>query len=642
MGKIKRAWFTTFNLDISFFEKYMLSALIGTSYQDLRSPYDYEALSANLANEQDFQDNEQIEVKVFYDYRALIASGKTKQTTVHLHPIDIRQVSGLNSNVKFTYGVFHPKVILIETYKSEYWLMVSSSNLTFGGWSRNREGFFCEKIEDTDAAREIGIFFSGITTSIRGFEDNPLIEKLNRGKFGNNNSKWYFFSSFDKNKFIDQLNYIDKKLPLRVWSPYFAEDLPGLVDEIQEEHFETIEIVPSKNEGQKIRITEESYNKCLIKEGVSFKQDKLPYVAREAFVHAKIWLTPKALAIGSWNMTRSGINESKDGNNNIEAGIIYELTPKEYQVVLDNSTITALKSHEHFKKEELDSEKEEILDKFKLVVDIVVDWEKLQVQLQNPTYNKLIRQIDEDDFIKLPGIGKRKIRDLQEFIDIRSYTRIFLTDRFFEIEIKNGETVYKGYLREIGLTSRPVNSFENLDDYLKGWVMERPEDKKELHKLAYPVEEDTGDGISTQTRNILYSNDQNAWFTSFHAFECIINRINHSSDCYAKEKIAILKRIGRVLPGSLSELKIHLETLLERFRNDRSKFLKSPIYLWFIIEKANYVFSYFNNEIGIKSEFIKPIKNLDFNEFLNKEQIKDISEDSLEKWIYFIINKLKN
>jgi hypothetical protein len=29
IGKVKRAWFTTFNLDISFFEKYILSALMG-------------------------------------------------------------------------------------------------------------------------------------------------------------------------------------------------------------------------------------------------------------------------------------------------------------------------------------------------------------------------------------------------------------------------------------------------------------------------------------------------------------------------------------------------------------------------------------------------------------------------------------
>ena len=53
MGKVKRAWFTTFNLDISFFEKYILSSLQGVSYETIRSPLDYEALSVNLSNDED-------------------------------------------------------------------------------------------------------------------------------------------------------------------------------------------------------------------------------------------------------------------------------------------------------------------------------------------------------------------------------------------------------------------------------------------------------------------------------------------------------------------------------------------------------------------------------------------------------------
>ncbi len=72
---------------------------------------------------------------------------------------------------------------------------------------------------------------------------------------GQNKSRWYFFSSFSPERFIDQINYSEDKLPLRVWSPYFADDLPKLIDNLQEDHFETIEIIPAKNEMQKIRIT---------------------------------------------------------------------------------------------------------------------------------------------------------------------------------------------------------------------------------------------------------------------------------------------------------------------------------------------------------------------------------------------------
>jgi hypothetical protein len=72
----------------------------------------------------------------------------------------------------FKDGVFHPKVSIIESYEGKYYLMVSSANLTLGGWARNRECFFFEEIKNTQAGRDIGKFFGGVAASIRGFEGN--------------------------------------------------------------------------------------------------------------------------------------------------------------------------------------------------------------------------------------------------------------------------------------------------------------------------------------------------------------------------------------------------------------------------------------------------------------------------------------
>lgn len=644
MHPIKRAWFTTFNLDISFFEKYILSALVGISYENLKTVYDYEALNTNLANDNESLNNDKIEVKVFYDYRALMITSKPKQTSIHLHAIDLKLISGLNSNRKFTEGVFHPKVTLIETYNGDYWLMVSSANLTFGGWSRNRESFFCDKIEDKDNAREVKNFFDNIISSVKDNSQLPLPQRLASNTFPKENSKWYFFSSFSNDSFINQLNNTNNKVPLTVWSPYFSDDLPDLVEELQTEHFSEIQIIPavsSKNENQKIRITKDSYLKCAKKEGVTFRKDKLPNTAQECFVHAKVWLAPKALAIGSWNMTRSGINESEYSNNNIEAGIIYQLKPSEYDEILVKNPTSALVSPNHFKKEELEKEKDEILDKFALSVDLILDWDELSIQIQNPSYSKLLKQIDSNDIIKLPGKGKLKISRLENPIDIRDYKHTYLIDRFFEIESKNGKILYKGYIREINLDSRPVNSFENIDDYLKGWVLEAPEDKEELHRLAYNTEESTDD-LNIQTKKNLFGDEQNAWFTSFHAFECILKRINRSREFYVKEKKVELKRIGRILPGSLSELRTHLEFLLKTYQEDKCNFIKrkSPIYLWFLVEKANYVFKYFNEEINIEREKIKKLKNIEFENLLLHAEAEKIGKENLEKWKNYIISKL--
>lgn len=70
--------------------------------------------------------------------------------------------------------------------------------------------------------------------------------------------------------------------------------------------------------------------------------------------------------------------------------------------------------------------------------------------------------------------------------------------------------------------------------------------------------------------------------------------------------------------------------------------MKSPIYLWFLIEKANFVFSYFNNAININSEFIRPIKNLKLKEALSESDLQGIGEENFEKWRNYIVNKLKS
>ena len=116
IGKLKRAWFTTFNLDISFFEKYILTAVLGSSYLNLKIPQDYESLNESLANDLADLDGEKVEVKVFYDFRALMHTGRPKQTTLPIYAVDVKELRSKNK-LRFNEGVFHPKVCVFESYK---------------------------------------------------------------------------------------------------------------------------------------------------------------------------------------------------------------------------------------------------------------------------------------------------------------------------------------------------------------------------------------------------------------------------------------------------------------------------------------------------------------------------------------------
>ncbi len=639
MGKVKRAWFTTFNLDISFFEKFILSALQGISYDSLQSPMDYEALSINLSNDTDEIEEGKIEVKVFYDPRAVKTSGKQKQTAVQLYPIDVKTIQSRENNLQFTQGVFHPKVILIESVSGEYWLMASSANLTFGGWAENRESFFFEKITDTRVARELGLFFSSITSSFKELNEHPLLKKLQIGKMSGEQSRWQFHSSFSKKGFINKL--MDTTTELCVWSPYFADELSNLLEEIKEYGFERISIIPAKTITQKIRITEKSFQAAKEIDGITFHQDKLPAAAVDAFVHGKLWLTPKTLAIGSWNMTHAGMNLGNKGNNNIEAGIIYQLTSREYQQIQANYLLGALKTPQHITEAELDEEKEGLLEPFVVAVDILIDWNSLQLTLVTPSYAKLLKHISEDDIIVLPGFGKQSIRILEKSFSIRQHSSAFLTDRYFEIITKTGSIAYKGFIREKGLAQRPASEFKSIDDFLKGWLNELPEDREELHRPAFDVGEAFDDEVSRATHEILTSGHQNDWFTGFQAFESILSRIHKTTHQPVKQKRMQLIQIGRVIPGSLNELRKHLLQLQHLLQEKKEEFNKSPIYLWFLIEKANFVFRQYNQAIQIAYEYIASIKNIPFMELFTQEQIKQLGKENIEKWRQYTLQKLR-
>ncbi len=639
IGKLKRAWFTTFNLDISFFEKYILTAVLGSSYLNLKIPQDYESLNESLANDLSDLDGEKVEVKVFYDFRALMHTGRPKQTTIPIYAIDVKELNSKNK-LRFNDGVFHPKVCLFESYKGEFWLLVSSANLTFGGWSKNRESFFLEKITESDTATEVSQFFQAVSKPFSELKNNQLFKELkNKKNFSEETSNWQFNSSFSEKKFLEHILPKNTSPFLRTWSPYFAKDL----DQLLKTHFsgfEQLEIVTYKNINNKIRITQEAYMACLDIESLTFKQEKLHPSALESLVHAKVWLTNSILAIGSWNMTKSGMNISETHNNNLEAGVIIQLNEDDFAEVMKHANVSNLTAPEHYKEEELENEKDGLLNSFTLTADVLINWDKLIIELTHPSYESLIENIDQSTTICLPGLGKVPIQHLKEGISFRQSTKSFLMDRYFEIE-NDGKILFSGYLRESGLSNRPTHRFETLDDYLKGWVLERPEDKKELHRLNFTQEDDlNGQELLENSQQILSGTGQNAWFTSFFAFECIANRINETIALSDKERNKQLKLIGRVLPGSLSELKGHLSSLSELYLQDPKNFAKSPIYLWFLIEKANQLISNFNSLIQIESEQIEYIENLPWDEILPKEVLSEIGTDKLNDWKDYLIKKM--
>lgn len=629
LGSIKRAWFTTFNLNIEFFEKYILSAVLGLSYKDLNTAYDFEQLTHLLASNSDDAKEGKTEVRVFYDSRALEISAKPKQTAFHLHPIDVKQF-----DKKFHQGVFHPKVILLENTQSDYWLMVSSANLTFGGWSQNRECFFCNKIATSEQAKVIGAFFSTVVTKSRVKDAlvSDLLNKLIRGrKFNGIDSNWRFCSSFSSTSFYEDLKSDGHSL--QIWSPYFGNNLAAMVQELKST-FSEIKIIPSPNHQAKIGLTASQFEATKVA-GASFYKEKPRSASHDIFSHAKVWLTKQKLAIGSWNMTEAGTNTAAQGNN-IEAGVILDISSKDFNTIKEHYLLTSLDDPQFSDPHELEDGVKELLQPWSIACELTLNWESQKIELSNPTYLSFEKQLFKGDYIKLPGLGKVMAIRLQQGISIKEYGTAFLTDRMYEICDKSGNTKFKGYLCEKGLKLRPSLAFRNIDDFMQSWVTGKPESREEMHRPAFRIEEEFGDEFSRHTKEILLGEGQMAWFSSFHAFECMIERINA-----AKNDVQALIRLGRVMPGNLKELSRHLKELKDIFENQSAEFKKSPIYLWMLIEKANQVIKYYNNKLPEKKKLENQINFLHNIDLIKELAQLKLEPKSITKWLKFAKSELE-
>ena len=113
LGKIEKAYFTTFNLDIGFVEKYLLPPLFKDDIPD--NKFSLEDLNLSIMKNK-------FDIKIFHDANMLTTF--EKKTLIQTYPILIRA------------GVFHPKVIYIKGSDATY-LFVGSGNLTISGLQRN-------------------------------------------------------------------------------------------------------------------------------------------------------------------------------------------------------------------------------------------------------------------------------------------------------------------------------------------------------------------------------------------------------------------------------------------------------------------------------------------------------------------------
>ncbi len=644
IGTIKSAWFTTFNLNITFFEQWILPMITKVDFNQAKTLRDYEEMNDLLT---DTKDRSGIDVRLFYDYRAIKNQNETKRTSISLHPINVETFSADGNTNFYKGGVFHPKVCLIQNEQGRYFVMAASANLTLSGWARNRECFFFSEIQGKNNARKIGDLFAQIITGFDFALNNQIIKDLTGGRGWSDNPKWSFVSSAT-DYFEDELKKqiaLSKDKCLTIWSPYWSLELKALLNQLKDNGFEKIRLVPSKNETGLIAITKTIFDECSSIDGVSFEEEKWGAVERP-LIHAKVWMTDNAISIGSWNMTRPGSNIQKsrkrteDNNNNFEAGIIVEISKSEYKELIYSAGFRKLVDHGFKTAQEIEKERKDILEPFEFPFVITADWTNGVYELMNP---KLIPVELLDATVNLPDNKSIKLKSFLTPIKFNTYGSSLLNNRFFSVKLKD-KLIFHGFINEIGLEHRPINEFDSEMDLLMSWINGVPEDRPDLIKKRITQEEDeTADRDETKSLDFF---SVKPWFNNLHGFARIRENINEAASySRAEERKHALLRIGRLVPGSIAELRAKMIKRKEQYLLIEEKKKPSPVFLWFMIEETNHCINKFNECVKIHTDFdeeIEQIKNLDLKQFLGQQHGHEFNNDQLQEYIELISKTIKN
>lgn len=464
MGPLRRAWFTTFNLDIEFLETFVLPATIGA--EPPRNRIEFEQLQQELTEKG-------TDVRVFCDPR-FIDTNRIKRTCVPIHAIRPDRVSQRFSER----SLFHPKVIYLEDANGRRVVGAGSANLTLSGWGRNLEAFVFREVESLANYREIRRFFDGLWDAA-DIED--VEGKLReRRKFAKSKEKWRFVHSLQNQSFAAQLFDGSVDSDIVVWSPYLPRDLAGFIGKLQTSTATgnlRVHLVPDRIQNKFLRTQwSEELGQMIERGNLAFYDCPVERDHRTDLCHAKIWKIGKALAVGSWNFTAPGSNSLCDDkgkwsrDNNIEAGIIID-DANDWRLM--HGKALALSQADCASDELLADEALNPPDLPPFDLHVTFDWHA-QVYMSSGAW---LGEGARDGYnLRLPGVEAlvplkwKRSGDPVQPSGIRVNDSALLKDRVFRVT-HDGKEVHRGIISETNLKSRRAQTFNSLNDLLEALVV---------------------------------------------------------------------------------------------------------------------------------------------------------------------------
>lgn len=475
LGKIKTAYFTSFNIDVEFIEKYILAPLFHEDIPD--NKFSIEDLNLELMKEK-------IDLKFFYDANMLLSN--EKKTLIDLHPILLRN------------GFFHPKVIYLEGENGAY-LFVGSGNLTMSGWGRNIEAFNIIKVSNTNLKKQVLDFFDAVFILANL---NPTRKTSRKPSFNNNIDFVYSFEESSDSFFLDTLSL---QRTLQIYSPYFSNNLKELFENFQFKSLTEINIIPDLIENSKMRIKELPDDPR-----VYFYENIKPDGIK--INHSKVWLSDTKYAIGSYNCTVAALF-----GKNFEAAIVENF---EDYGELDITNENRFKPQLVEKNEELNDILE--VKRYKAVYSLTFNYITREIYLEEVT-NENFKKIQ----IVLPSFEKSiSLKELERLkaIDRERLFSSIIKNKKFSILDKKNNLIFEGFVTEFKAKqdNRCSIQAESLEDvFLSFQDVKNPTEAKMLLSRSFDFDNDADKTFTKKQpqNNINY-------FSMFNGFLNLNNKLD--------------------------------------------------------------------------------------------------------------------
>lgn len=576
LGPLRRAWFTSFNTDIEFVERHVLTTTLGTDTP--RNQLEYEQLQHELTNRD-------IDFRVFCDPRFL-ETHRIKRTCIPIHGIRPQRAWDGDKNGFSKNSLFHPKVIYLEDHKGRRVIGAGSANLTVSGWGCNLEAFQFYEVKTYRNYKEIRRFFEQLCLSADiecTFDARP--------KFSSDSEPWRFVHSYQETSFSAQLLSGATGADLAVWSPYLPEDLDEFLQRLEraaDVKNLRVHLVADRSGGHVRTAWTQKLLELQQSGGLSFHQNPVHIDSRVELCHAKVWKVLDKLAIGSWNFTAPGSNSLRKDNgdwhpdNNIEAGFIIDDSEDWRQVCGDLLVI----GPEHCATtDELNDERLVVdqLPPFDLHVSF--DWHMQSYDFKGQwmegrpaaSYTVSLPGVSECQTLEWNGHG-RPVTPKGLKVDDRA----LLKDREFRV-LYGQDVVMRGIVSELQTSSRRAQHFESLEDLVDALAIgDQTADPVSL-PLRNPLDldsfpDDTPEGLQLNHDESCLGTDNRAPLSYFRLF--------HSLHAFQKQLLALdkLERLDQQVfmwPGCLQEL-------VDKARAEIDK-PGREVFHWFLVQEVNWL-----------------------------------------------------